>query len=477
MNMLKLNKQSRPDFGELSRMISGLEDFLDATPDFADKAWRDNLDVVIDFQDDDGSFKLFDSYEIPSDARVDFCYVPTYICTAALMKAYLTCPDEFTDKEKSALVAGLKMSCVKNLRGHGYDAFKGQIEALKLFMKAGLNEFMDQYPELCPEFTKMIGGIISSFSERKSDKRFKGMWGESYESEIEEVNDYFSHRNVFVYGTLMEGESNHRFLENSTCLGKATVEGYDMYDVGWYPAIVPGDSLIVGELYSVPLEDIASIDMLEGEGSLYAKRCETVTMFDGSKSLASVYVYLGDVSGLERIQAWGEEYLWYVSYGSNMLYERFMCYIKGGSYHGSRYHPPCEDTTSPVAVKAISLPHSMYFGNFSGSWHGSGVSFLDVTEPVKALGVAYLITKKQFEHVCRRENDGREPEPGYGWYEDIIDLGEMDGFKVRTITNRELRDYNEPSPDYLETLSDGISQNWPEMSDDEIRDYLESCIR
>nr|WP_295163250.1 hypothetical protein [uncultured Methanobrevibacter sp.] len=143
MNMLKLNKQSRPDFGELSRMISGMEDFLDATPDFADKEWRDNLDVIIDFQDDDGSFKLFDSYEIPSDARVDFCYVPTYICTAALMKAYLTSPDEFAEKEKSALIDGLKMSCVKNLRGHGYDAFKGQIDALKLFMNAGLNEFLD----------------------------------------------------------------------------------------------------------------------------------------------------------------------------------------------------------------------------------------------------------------------------------------------------------------------------------------------
>ena len=160
-----------------------------------------------------------------------------------------------------------------------------------------------------------------------------------------------------------------------------------------------------------------------------------------------------------------------------MLRERFMHYIEGGSFEGSRYHPPCEDTTPPVAVKAVDIPFGMYFANTSPSWRGSGVSFLDVTQRGKALGVAYLITEKQFEHVCRRENNGREPDPACGWYEDIISLGEMDGFEVKTITNKDLRPYNGPYPDYLETLKGGIRENWPEMSDEEIEDYLDGCIR
>ena len=64
----------------------------------------------------------------------------------------------------------------------------------------------------------------------------------------------------------MKGESNHDYLENASFLVKTTIEGYDMYDMGWYPAIIHGDSIIVGELYQVPKEDMASIDMLEGEG-------------------------------------------------------------------------------------------------------------------------------------------------------------------------------------------------------------------
>lgn len=477
MNKLKLYKQNRPDFEELSRMILELKDFLDETPDFTDCDWIENLDVIIDFQDEDGSFKLFDSYNIPSDARVDFCYIPTYICTAILMKAYLVNSDAFTLKAKSALAKGLKMSCVKNLRGHGYEALKGQIEALNLFIKSGLNEFIDLHSDICPEFSQMIQNITSAFRNMENEEKFTGPWGESYEAEIRQINECFSTRKVFVYGTLMKGETNHGYLERSTCIGKATIKGYEMHDVGWYPAIVPGDNLIIGELYQVPLSDMPSIDMLEGEGSFYAKKCETVTDSKGNKTLAYVYVYLGDVEDLKEISSWGEEYVWYVSYGSNMLSKRFMCYIEGGSFEESRYHPPCEDITPPVAVKAVEIPYSMYFGNTSGSWHGSGVSFLDVTQPGKALGVAYLITRRQFEHVSRRENDGRKPQPGYGWYEDIISLGEMDGFEVRTITNRHLRSYNEPFLDYLETLKRGIRENWPEMSDEDIEDYLDGCIR
>ena len=157
-----------------------------------------------------------------------------------------------------------------------------------------------------------------------------------------------------------------------------------------------------------------------------------------------------------------------------MLEKGFLRYIRGGSFGPSAYREPCEDTSLPAAVRTVEIPFDMYFGNLS-SW-GGGVSFLDTTKKGYALGVAYLITKEQFEHVACEENGGRCPGGGE-WYEDIIDLGTMDGFEVKTITNSELRDYNEPSFKYLDALAKGIRENWPEMSDKEIKDYLYSCVR
>ncbi len=475
MLILKKQKHNEPKFDELSAMISDLMNFLNEDANPNDEFWTKNLSTIVDFQDSDGSFNLFDSYEIPGDARVDFCWMPTYICTAILMKAYMTDPSSFTSKEEYALLEGLKMSSGKNLKGHGYDSFKGQIEALEIFMKAGLREFLDIHGDFCTEFSEMISKIVTKFRDMEINEEFLGPWGESYEAEIRSVNEYFSKRNVFVYGTLMKGEVNHHYLESSTCLGPTALEGYDMYDVGWYPAIIAGDSMIVGEVYEVPKADMAAIDMLEGEGHLYMKKCETLSI-DGNSSFAFIYIYNKDCSDLERTSAWNREYVWYVSYGSNMLKERFMHYIEGGSYEGSRSRQPCSDTTHPLAVKTFEIPYDMYFGNISRSWELGGVSFLDASKKGHALGVAYLITKEQFEHVAAQENGGRYPGGGE-WYEDFIDLGKMDGFEVKTITNNNLRRYNNPCRAYLDTLHKGIRQNWPSMSDEEIDDYLKNCIR
>ena len=339
-------------------------------------------------------------------------------------------------------------------------------------MKAGLNEFMDLHHGLCPEFSEMIDKIVSAFADMEAQGKFTGSWGESYEDEIRAINQYFRQRKVFVYGTLMKGETNHDFLQNATFLDKTVIEGYDMYKVGWYPAIIDGEGLAIGEVYSVPVEDMASIDSLEGEGSLYEKRCVRITV-NGVPDFAFVYVYLDDCSDLSKIPSW-REHVWYVSYGSNMLGERFMRYIKGGSYEGSAYREPCKDMSPPAAVRTLEIPFDMYFGNLS-SW-GGGVSFLDTTEKGKSLGVAYLITRQQFEHVSCEENGGRCPGGGE-WYEDIIDLEPIDGIEVKTITNNDLRPYNEPSQRYLDTLFEGIKENWPQMSDNDIWSYLANCMR
>ena len=476
--MLKLIRQNHnePKLDELFSIIADLKDFLNEDVDFKNIQWTDNFNAIVDFQDDDGSFKLFDSYDVPTEARIDFCYIPTYVCSAILMKAYLSGEMHFTAKARNALQRGLENCCARNLRGHGFEALKEQIKSLNLFFKAGLREFLDLNHEFCPQFSEMIDSIKANFARMEAEGNFTGPWNESYEDEILAVNEYFSHRNVFVYGTLMKGETNHRYLENSRCLATTLIEGYDMYNVGWFPAIKAGDGMIIGELYRVSTDDIPAIDALEGEGSLYAKRCETLRDAEGRKTFAFVYVYLGDVSDLERIPAW-KDYVWYVSYGSNMLLERFMCYIEGGAYGQSRYHPPCSDTTPPVAVKAIEIPHDMYFGNVSGSWHGSGVSFLDTASHGKALGVAYLITKEQFDHIVYEENSGRPQNKIYGWYEDTVSLAPIGGIEALTITNEDLRPYNEPSEEYLDSLFDGIRQNWPDMSDEEIGDYLKCCIR
>lgn len=294
------------------------------------------------------------------------------------------------------------------------------------------------------------------------------------------MNKQISNHNVFVYGTLMRGEANHEYyLTDESFKGNASASGFEMYDIGAFPGIVPGDGVIPGEIYEVDDETLQRLDYLEGEGSLYIRESVPVIMSTGEEDFALIYVYNGSVEHLERIPVWRrEDYVWYVSYGSNMLRKRFMHYIKGGAYeNGGADHAPCEDLREPLAVRTYDIPYNMYFGNSSGSWEGKGVSFLDITKPGSAKGVAYLITRQQFEHVAREENGGLQPEDNVNWYNTIVSLGYLDGCEVVTITNDRVRNYNAPAEAYWDTLRRGLEENYPEMTEQEIGEYLRDCQR
>lgn len=84
---------------------------------------------------------------------------------------------------------------------------------------------------------------------------------------------------VAVYGSLKAGFGNHRVLGDSELVGPQRLSGWDMYSMGSFPAIVPGEGDISVEIYKVGSDSIAgNLDMLEGYPSFY-NRIEVETGF------------------------------------------------------------------------------------------------------------------------------------------------------------------------------------------------------
>lgn len=70
---------------------------------------------------------------------------------------------------------------------------------------------------------------------------------------------------VFVYGTLRGGDVRAHHLDGAEYLGTHTLEGYQLFDLGPYPAVVPGEGRVVGELYELATEThLAVLDQIEG---------------------------------------------------------------------------------------------------------------------------------------------------------------------------------------------------------------------
>ena len=70
---------------------------------------------------------------------------------------------------------------------------------------------------------------------------------------------------VFVYGTLRRGGSNHFRMAGADFIAAGTITGR-MYKIDWYPGLVldPAGDEIHGEVFSVPLDLLAELELFEG---------------------------------------------------------------------------------------------------------------------------------------------------------------------------------------------------------------------
>ena len=113
-------------------------------------------------------------------------------------------------------------------------------------------------------------------------------------------------------------------------------------------------------------------------------------------------------------------FVWYASFGSNILSERFACYLRGGRIEGMiKDMPGSRDATLPTEwMRWDNLPHRLFFAHSSPTWDGGGVAFVDLGEnfsdddnaktPVQnQLGTSYRlyrVTLEQFNDVLAQEN-------------------------------------------------------------------------
>lgn len=111
---------------------------------------------------------------------------------------------------------------------------------------------------------------------------------------------------LFIYGTLRHGGSNHFRMEGAEFLGAGRIAGR-IYKIDWYPALVCGGAgEVMGELYLVSEEHLRALDVFEGiapeegESRGYRRVKVEVTLDSGEKESAWAWEWIGDLgSALE----------------------------------------------------------------------------------------------------------------------------------------------------------------------------------
>ena len=415
--------------------------------------------------------------EMPSDARVDFFYMTTYLATSMIIYSIQTVPSvvEEIPGIQEVLRKAMLACTGRRFSGHGYDALDGQLEAMEVFLRAGVHHYLAAYPETCPDFTALFREILADYETRVANGNTKGSAFAShrdYRDHYRKLLDLAAGKvqiSVFVYGTLMQGLGNHRLLaQHDPTMQPAKLDGYGLYQVASFPGIVPEESAAVrGEFYEISQDTLAALDHLEGEGSLYLREEVTVTLeHDGSQRRAYTYLWNGRVDPKTRIsyadQPWKKaqpvmQQVWYACYGANTNEDYFL----------NTYIRRCRDQSPPARKEQAVIPHRLYFARKSPRWDNQGVAFVDPSRDENAgtLGAMYLITRDQFDEIRQLE--------GPSWYDQALELGTKDGIPIYTFTHSSRQEHNPPCERYRATIAEGLRQVWG-LNRQEAHRYLEA---
>ena len=105
-----------------------------------------------------------DIKHMPSDARVEYIYLPTYTLAAYLINCKMILKDLFTnDNELEQGFKQILLACTaRNMTGHGYEELDGLVDALEIFLEAPLKAFLTQHGSEYPEFTKCVQNAIQT---------------------------------------------------------------------------------------------------------------------------------------------------------------------------------------------------------------------------------------------------------------------------------------------------------------------------
>lgn len=119
--------------------------------------------------------------------------------------------------------------------------------------------------------------------------------------------------NIFVYGTLKTGESNHYLIAPFIVERRsATVDG-TLYDCGAWPALQDGNGIVHGEVMTVAHNDLKVLlpvldrleeyDPTDEDHSPYLRRVVQCRVTDVESVEAYVYLYRGPLDGLKALSS------------------------------------------------------------------------------------------------------------------------------------------------------------------------------
>lgn len=146
----------------------------------------DMTKVLRSVKHSDGNEMLFLAYDdpnsMPSDARTDFVYKPTYIAATIMMTAVTRFP-KLLENEAIGRTVSLVLNAAtgRKFLGAGFNSYSGLLDTLEIFAKGDVVKFVENHPGISERFTSQFLTAVEFLKNEICTGNVKDAWsGEDY---------------------------------------------------------------------------------------------------------------------------------------------------------------------------------------------------------------------------------------------------------------------------------------------------------
>lgn len=263
------------------------------------------------------AFGMDDPETMPSDARVDFFYRPTYIASTIIMVICLRYPTVLSDLPTSEEIRKILSGCLdtctgRDFGGSGIEWYEGLVETMKLFSAHRVGEFVRKYGHISPRFTECYKRTLNEMMSDIVQGKAHGMFGSDLSDEVREILiaekrilsqnefDQSTYRYYIAYGSNLNLDRMFARCPSAKLVGVSELENsklmYKLSKTGYYLTVEPatGEKVPVA-VWALTAKDEARQDRYEGYPHCYYKKdfdLSVTTCFDGSIHKVDGFAYL-----------------------------------------------------------------------------------------------------------------------------------------------------------------------------------------
>ena len=153
---------------------------------------------------------------MPTDARVEFIFQPTYLVTAIMSRVMIEYPEiaNSIPNYTVALQKGMRFCSYRKLYGHGYEADEGAAEALTILSMGKVPLLLERDNNLCPELLNAIQDVTEDMQHRLMANTAIGIWGEDLQENFSSALETFYIKNdKEMYEAIMSTNKDSAFIK------------------------------------------------------------------------------------------------------------------------------------------------------------------------------------------------------------------------------------------------------------------------